>query len=100
MDTTERLEIEQGFFPCQFFAELTKRFLLPLPQDWKWFDNPIAKRGEKIRGLLTHGSENVLGKLAVVGSLFDNDEIIGPAKSLPHLSELRGQQPAKKRTHA
>src|ERR1044071_1115581 len=100
MDPGERLEIDQRFFPLQFFAEITKRFLLPLPQDWKRFDNPIAKRGEKIRGLLTHSSENVPGEIAVVSSLFDDDKIIRPAKSLPHLSELRREQPAKKWTDA
>src|ERR1700730_1409104 len=80
MDAAERLDIDQRFFPFELLAEITERFRLPLPQDWKWFDDPIAKRGEKIRGSLAHSSENILGEFAMVGPLFDDDEIIGPAK--------------------
>ena len=56
---------------------------------------------EKKSGARSRSSfENIPGEIAVVGSLFDDDEIIGPAKCLPHLGELRRQQPAEKRTHA
>ncbi len=100
MDAAERLEVVERFFPGDLLAEIAQRFPLPLPQDWKWLDDPIAKRGKKIRGPLAHRSENIPGEIAVVRPLFDDDEIFGPAKRLPHLGELRRQQPAEKRTHA
>src|SRR5450432_2261129 len=100
MDAAEWLEIEHRFFPCELHAEIVQRFHLALPQDWKWLDDPIAKRGKEIRDALAHSPENIAGEVAMVGSLFNDDEIIGPAHQFPHLGELRGQQPSKKRTDA
>src|SRR5438067_2310000 len=79
MDAAERCEIDQRFFPGELLAEFTKRFRLPLSQDWKRFDDPIAKPGKKIRRSLAHSSKNISGEIAVVGALFDYYEIIGPA---------------------
>ena len=100
MDAAKRFEIGQRFFPSELLAEIAQRFPLPLPQDWKWLDDPIAQRRKKIGRSLAHRCQDIPGEIALVRPLFDDDEISGPAQRLPHLDELRREQPPEKRTDA
>ena len=99
MDAAERIEISDRLFPGHLRTETLERFPLPLPQDWKWFDDHIAKPREKIGVLVTQSLKNIPGEIAVMRSLFDDNEISGPPQRLPHLGELRRQKPSEQGTH-
>src|SRR6187397_3201832 len=78
MDPAEWLQIFQRFFPGHFLSEITKRFVLPCLQDWKWFYDPIMKRVEEIRSALLGGAQNIASKIAMVRALFDDGEMRRP----------------------
>ena len=85
--------------PLNLIAKRLEPLALPLFQNWKWLDYPVAQRVEEFRQPLLHELENIQRELTVVRPLLDNDEIIHIAEALPNFEELRGQQLPKERPH-
>src|SRR5437867_2071648 len=90
----------QRVAPFNLLAKCFQRLTLPLLQNRKRLDDPIAQRVEKIRQALLHELENIPRELPVVRPLLDNDEIIHLAEALPDFGELRGHQLPEERPHA
>src|SRR5438552_15042787 len=73
---------------------------LPLSQNRKWLDDSVPQDFEKFRGMFFQELENVARELAIMRTLFDDDEIVDLAESLPDFGELRRQQLSKHRADA
>src|ERR1700676_3983947 len=100
MNTGKWFEGIDGIEPFDFAFILRERLRLAVLQDGKRFDDSIAQEGEEFRPALARGAEHVARKVPVMRALFDDDGVVDPAKSLPYLRELRGQQSPEERTDA
>jgi hypothetical protein len=85
MDSAKRLEIVERFFPGHFADEIPQRLRLPSLQNRERFDDSITQRRKKFRRLLPGRRENIPGKISMMRSLFDNNEVIRPPEDFPHL---------------
>src|SRR6266498_5075897 len=77
-----------------------QRQRLPVSQNRKSLDDSVPQDFEKFRGVFFQELENVARELAIMRTLFDDDEIVDLAESLPDFGKLRRQQLSKHRADA
>ena len=100
MDATKRLHLVERRRPFHLRGKRPQHALLALPQNRKWFDNPIAQDGKKFRMQCAQRFQNIGRELAAMRALFDDHEIIGPAELFPNFGELPGHQCPEQRPDA
>ena len=90
----------QRLEPLNLLAKYFQHSTLPLLQNCKRLDYPVAQCCEEFRRAFLQEFEHIAGEPAIMCALFQNHEIVGFAQTFPNLDELRGQQLTEKRADA
>src|ERR1043166_7317732 len=97
MDAGKR---SKGLRPFEFVAETRQSLRLSILQEGKRLHDPVAKRLEKFGEALARALEHVARELPVVGTLFDDSEIVDLVETLPNFNEQHREKLAKQRPDA